>query len=466
MQVTETVSQGLQREFKIVIEADDLEQRMTARLDRMSNSARLPGFRPGKVPKTLLRQRYGKALFGEVLEETLSTSSQAAIAERSLRLATQPRVEVKEFGEGKDLEYTLVFEVMPEFDPGDFAKLTVERLVAEPSDADIQQGMDRLAKAQRLFGPSAEGREAKEGDLLTVDFVGRIDGVEFEGGKAEGARMEIGQKQFIPGFEEQLTGAKKGETRTIKVTFPTDYGVPNLAGREAEFDITIKELLSPEEPKVDDDLGKRLGLDNLEGVKTAVKTQLEKDFTAISRRRLKRSVLDELSRMHAFDVPPGLVNAEFEAIWREVDAARKQGQHEPGDEAKSDDELKEQYRQLAVRRVRLGIVLAEIGRRNNVSVTSEEMERAITQQAMRYQGQEKQIYAFYRNNPQAVEQLRGPLLEDKVIDFIAEMAKVTNKTVSTDELLNEPEDAVGSVGPDSEAAEKDSKPKKKAKKEE
>jgi len=466
MQVTETVSQGLQREFKIVIEANDLEERMTARLDRMSNQARLPGFRPGKVPKTLLRQRYGKALYGEVLEETVSTSSQAAIAERSLRLATQPRVEVKQFEEGQNLEYTLAFEVMPEFDPGDFAKMKIERLVAEPTDKEINDGVERLAKAQRIFGPGPDGHAAQEGDLLTVDFVGRLDGVEFEGGKAEGARMEIGQKQFIPGFEEQLVGAKKGETRTIKVTFPTDYGMRNLAGREAEFDITLKDMQVPEESKVDEDLAKRLGMDSLSDVKNAVKQQLEKDFQSISRQRLKRTVLDELSKMHAFDVPPGLVDAEFNAIWREVDGARKQGQIEPGDEGKSDEELQAQYRELAVRRVRLGIVLAEVGRRNNVAVSSEELERALTGQAMRYPGQEKQIYAYYRNNPQAVEQLRGPLLEDKVIDFIAEMAKVTSRTVTTEELMADPDGAVGSVAPDAESS-KESKPKKaKAKKEE
>ncbi|MBM3506351.1 MAG: trigger factor [Alphaproteobacteria bacterium] len=440
MQVTETNAEGLRREFKIVVEARDLTDRMTARLDRLSHSANMPGFRPGKVPKTLLKQRFGKALLGEVLDETVSTSSQAAIAERSLRLATQPRVEIKAFDEGKDLEYTLAFEIMPEFDPGDIAKLEAERWVAEPSEKDINAAMQRLAQGQRKFGPAPEGHNAKKGDLLTIDFVGTVDGVEFEGGKAEGARVELGTGQFIPGFEDQLVGAEVGGKVQIKATFPSDYGVRFLAGREGLFDTTVKEIKIPEEPKVDDDLAKALGLENLDGVRTAVKEQLQKDFGAVSRRRLKRSVLDQLSNMHSFEVPPGLVDAEFAVIWGEVDAARKRGQHEPGDEGKSEDELKEQYKKLATRRVRLGLVLAEVGRRNNIAVTSEEIERAITQQAARFPGQEKAIYAYFRNNPQSVDQLRGPILEDKVIDFIVGTAKVSDKKVTPEELLDESED--------------------------
>lgn len=462
MQVTETNAEGLRREFKIVVEARDLSDRMTARLDRMSQQAQMPGFRPGKVPKTLLKQRFGKALMGEVLEETVSTSSQAAIAERSLRLATQPRVEIKEFSEGKDLEYTLAFEVMPEFDPGDFKKLEVEKLVAEPSDSQVEEAVSRLAQAQRKFGPAPEGHKAEMGDLLTIDFVGTVDGVEFEGGKAEGARVELGTGQFIPGFEDQLIGAQVGGNVKIKATFPSDYGVRFLAGREGVFDTTVKEIKHPEEAKVDDDLAKALGLENLDGVRAAVKGQLEKDLGVVSRRRLKRRVLDQMSNMHGFEVPPGLVEAEFNVIWTEIDAARKRGENEPGDEGKSEDELKEQYRTLATRRVRLGLVLAEAGRRNNIAVTSEEIERAISQQASRFPGQEKSIYAYFRNNPQAVDQLRGPILEDKVIDFIVEMAKVTTKTVTPEQLMDESED---DAAPAAEAAgdKGEGKAKKKAK---
>ena len=462
MQVTETNAEGLRREFKIVVEARDLSDRMTARLDRMSQQAQMPGFRPGKVPKTLLKQRFGKALMGEVLEETVSTSSQAAIAERSLRLATQPRVEIKEFSEGKDLEYTLAFEVMPEFDPGDFKKLEVEKLVAESSDSQVEEAVSRLAQAQRKFGPAPEGHKAEMGDLLTIDFVGTVDGVEFEGGKAEGARVELGTGQFIPGFEDQLIGAQVGGNVKIKATFPSDYGVRFLAGREGVFDTTVKEIKHPEEAKVDDDLAKALGLENLDGVRAAVKGQLEKDLGVVSRRRLKRRVLDQMSNMHGFEVPPGLVEAEFNVIWTEIDAARKRGENEPGDEGKSEDELKEQYRTLATRRVRLGLVLAEAGRRNNIAVTSEEIERAISQQASRFPGQEKSIYAYFRNNPQAVDQLRGPILEDKVIDFIVEMAKVTTKTVTPEQLMDESED---DAAPAAEAAgdKGEGKAKKKAK---
>lgn len=466
MQVTETNAEGLRRELKIVIDARDLTDRMAARLDRLSSTMQMPGFRRGRVPKTLLKQRYGKALMGEVLEETVSTSSQAAIAERSLRLASQPRVEIKEFNEGKDLEYTLAFEVMPEFDVGDLAKLQIERLVAEPGDKDIGDAIDRLTSAQRKFGPAADGYEAKKGDLLTMDFVGTVDGVEFEGGKAEGARVELGQNQFIPGFEAQLIGAKVNEPRTLTVTFPSDYSVRFLAGREATFSVTVKTIAIPEDAKMDDDLAKALGLENVDAVRAAVKEQLAKDFGAVSRRRMKRAVLDKLADMHGFDVPPGLVEAEFGAIWGEVDAARKRGQHEPGDENKSEDELKEQYRTLATRRVRLGLVLAEVGRRNNIAVSSEEIERSISQQAMRFPGQEKSIYAYFRNNPQAVETLRGPILEDKVIDFIIEMAKVTDRTVTTEDLMDESDEAIGAESAESDKGEGKAKKKAKAKKDE
>ncbi len=444
MQVTETKNDGLRREFLILVDAKDVENRMAGRLNQLSMQVNMPGFRPGRVPVPLLRQRYGSSLMSEVLEEAVSMASQATIAERSLRLAMQPKVEIKKFGEGQDLEYTLAVELLPEFDPGDFSTIHVERFVAEPGQTDIDEAIDRLVKAQRTFGPAPEGYAAVKGDLTTIDFVGRIDGEKFDGGAGEDHRLEIGSGQFIPGFEEQIIGAKVGDERKVTVTFPADYGVPYLAGREAVFDVKVKGINAPEETKAER-LPERLGLENLDAVRDAVKGQLAKDFDAISKRRLKRAILDELSKRHSFGVPQGLVDSEFDAIWRQVEEARKQGESDPGDANKTEEELKTTYRDIAERRVRLGLLLAEIGQRNNIQVSSEELERAITEQAMRFPGQERAVFDFYRKNAGAVEQLRAPILEDKVVNFIAEIAKVAEKVVSSKELITESDEPIGAA---------------------
>ena len=437
MQVTETSTEGLRREFKVVIDAKDVEALLAARLERLSASARLPGFRPGKVPQSLLRKRYVQTLMGEVLEETVATSSQAALAERKMRVAMQPKVEVQDYREGGDLEYTLAVELMPDFEPADFSKIEVERLVAEPADTDVTAALDRLAKAQSAFAPATDGTAAALGDLVTLDFVGRIDGQEFEGGKTEGARLELGTGQFIPGFEDQLVGAAKGERRTVQATFPADYGMEALAGREAVFDVTVTDVHQPQESKVDDSLAETLGMGTLTELRDAVRKQLQKDFAAVAKRRVKRALLDRLAVLHDFEVPPGLLDAEFESIWRKVKEGRERGEAEPEDEGKSDEELEEQYRSLSERRVRLALLLTEVGRRNRIAVSPQDLDRAIVEHAARYRGQEQAVMDHYRQNAEAAEQLRGPVLEDKVIDYILEIARVSDRTVTPEELLDE-----------------------------
>lgn len=481
MQVTETSAEGLKHEYRVVVGADDMAGRMTARLEQLRETIRLPGFRPGKVPVSLLRQRYGQSLMGEILEEAVNTSSQAAIVEKELRPALQPKVEIEEFEEGGDLSYTLSVEVMPVIKPADFSKIAVEKVVAEPGDEQTEEAMQRLAAAQKTFDSAADGHKASVGDVLKLNFNGSVDGVEFPGGAGEGVNLELGSGSFIPGFEDQLTGAKVGDHVQVKVQFPDEYSASELAGKDAVFEVDVIEIDVSHAAAVDDELGKRLGLENLDGVRKAVREQIERDFASISKRRVKREVLDALAELHDFEVPEGLTEAEFTQIWTQVEEAKEKGEVEPSDEGKSEDDLKAQYRDIAERRVRLGLLLAEVGRSNNIEVTPEEVDRAMADHASRFPGQEREVVSYYRGNPQAAEQLKGPILEDKVVDFILEIAKVTEKKVSAEELLADPDvvateapgkktKAKSKAKPKSEAAakakaensEKDAKPKPKA----
>jgi len=457
MQVKESSTEGLCHAYKIKVEAQDVEKRMNERLGRLGETAHLPGFRPGKVPPKLLRQRYGKSLLGEVLEEAVNTSSQAAIAERELRLAMQPKIEIDNFEEGQDLEYTLNVELMPEIEPGDYSKIEVERLIAEPSKKDVDAAMQRLADAQKTFADAPEDHTAVIGNVVMLDFVGRIDGEEFEGGKAEGIRLELGTGQFIPGFEGQLVGAKAGDRLDVTCTFPADYGVPHLAGREAVFETKVDAVQIANKNEIDEKLAERLGLETLDKVREAVTDQLKKDYAAVSRRRLKRALLDELALRHDFEVPPGMAEEEFKSIWREVEAARERGGPDPDDEGKSDDELKKQYRDIATRRVRLGLLLAEVGRRNNIEVSQEELDRAVQEHAMRYSGQEQEVLNHFRSHPQDAERLRGPIVEEKVVDFVLEIAKVSERKVSQEELNDESETPIGTAPGEAKSGRKSSK---------
>jgi trigger factor len=443
MQITETSAEGLKREFKVVVESGELEQKVQNRLIELGRQVRLPGFRPGKVPIQVLRKRYGASVLGEVLEGAVSDSSAQAMRDHGLRPAMQPKIEIVSFKEGADLEYKMAVELLPEIKPIDFSELTLERLRPEVAEAEIEKALQRLAQPHRKSEPV--DRPAEKGDLVVIDFDGTIDGVAFPGSSAKGHNVELGSGRFIPGFEDQLIGAKAGEHREIKVVFPQDYGSEALAGKEAAFAVDLKEVKALKEPNIDDELASDLGLESLEALKKAVREQIEREYGKLARQRLKRALLDGLAAKHDFAVPPGMVDAEFETIWKQFDEARAQNKEEVAEDAgKSDDELKAEYRAIAERRVRLGLLLAEVGRANSITVGQDEVSRALGEEARRHPGYEKQVIEFYRKNPEMLANFRAPLFEDKVVDFILEMATVTDRPVSIDELTRD-EDAAGAA---------------------
>ncbi|MBX6368547.1 MAG: trigger factor [Rhodospirillales bacterium] len=434
MQITETSADGLKREYKVVIAAADIAQKVDARLSELGRNVRLPGFRPGKVPMSMLKKRYGAHVMGEVLEQAVGDSSAQAMRERGLRPALQPRIEIVSFEEGADLEYKMNVELLPDITPTPLSEIELERLKPEIADSEVDRQLERIAENNRKTTPV--DRPAESGDAVVIDFVGRIGGVEFPGGKGENHTLRLGSNQFIAGFEDQLVGAKAGEKRVVKVSFPKEYGNEELAGKEAEFEVEVKEVRAFEPGGVDEDLAQRIGFDSLDELKKTVREQLERDFAQLARQKLKRRVLDALAARHDFPVPTGMVDLEFETIWKQLEEERKRNPESASEDAgKSEDELKAEYRKIAERRVRLGLLLSEIGRQNNIQVTNEEVNRAIVQEARRFPGQERQVVEFYRKNPDALANLRAPIYEDKVIDFIVEMAKVTDKPVSPEELL-------------------------------
>lgn len=439
MQVTETHAEGLKREFTVTVAAGDIEQRMQSRLVELGRAIRLPGFRPGKVPLTVLRKRYGSSVMGEVLEHAVGDSSSQAMRDHGLRPAMQPKIEIVSFKEGTDLEYKMSVELLPEIAPIDFAAIKLERLRAEVAEEEVERSLERIARPRRKS--EAVERAAENGDELVIDFAGTIDGKEFAGGAAKDFRLELGSERFIPGFEAQLVGAKAGEARTVKVTFPAEYGIEELAGREAEFAVTVKEVRAFQPIVVDDELAKDLGLDSLDALKRTVREQIEREYNAVSRQRLKRTLLDHLAATNDFAVPPGMVDLEFESIWKQFEEARSEHREAVAEDAgKSDEQLKAEYRAIAERRVRLGLLLSEVGTKNAISVTQEELNRALGEEARRHRGREKEVVEFYRNNPEALANLRAPLFEDKIVDFILEMADVSERAVSVEELLHGDED--------------------------
>lgn len=435
MQITETKNEGLTREFVVRVEAKDIAEKVDSRLGEIGRDITLPGFRPGKAPLSLLQKRYGKAVMGEILESAVQDTSTQTIAERGLTPAIQPRIEITSYEDGADLEYKMQIELMPEFEPADFSKIELERIVVKVTDKEVDEALERIARENRRTEPVSKARAAKAGDTAVMDFVGRTDGVEFPGGAGKDFHLELGSGRFIPGFEDQLIGAKPGDKKTVNVTFAEDYSSPDLAGKDAEFDVDIKELREYVDSPVNDALAATMGLENLAALRDAVRDNMEREYAAMSRTSLKRRLLDNLAELHAFDVPAGMVDAEFDAIWAQLEQAREQGQIDEDDAGKSDDELKTEYRQIAVRRVRLGLLLSEVGRRNNVEVTQDEVNRALMAEMQRYPGQQEQIAAHYKNNPQALAEIRAPLFENKVTDFILELARVKERSGTMDDLL-------------------------------
>jgi trigger factor len=437
MQVTETVAEGLKREFTVVIPAQSFKERIETRLKDRQRSMRLPGFRPGKVPMALVAKHWRQQVTGEELQSTIGDSSAQIVSDRGLRPAGQPKIEITNFSDDADLEYKMALELLPEIEPMDLSQLELTRTTVEVPDAEIGQALERLATDQAKSEPVAEPRPAAKDDVVVADFVGRIDGVEFEGGKAEGHYIRIGSNQLIPGFEDQLVGAMPGEKREVKVTFPADYPRRELADKQAVFDVEVKELRQLLPAAIDDELAKSLGLDSLEALRQRVREQLEGEYGAATRTRLKRQLLDKLAENHNFEMPPGMVEAEFQQIWSQVEADRQAGRTDPDDKDKSEDDLKAEYRAIAERRVKLGLLLSEIGRRSQVEVKQDEMGRAIMAEARRYPGQERKVIDFYQNNPDALARVRAPLYEDKVVDYILDTAKVTDHKISPEQFAEE-----------------------------
>ena len=440
MQVSETLSEGLKREYKVVVEAAAMEAKVTSRLTDLAKQAKMPGFRPGKVPVKLLRRTYGKQLLGEVLEQTVNEATTETIEKHDLTPAMQPKIEVVSFDEGSDLEYTIQLEVMPEFEPVDFAAISLKKIVADVDDSQIDDRVKSIAEQFKEFTAAAEGQEAQNGDTVVIDFKGSVDGEEFEGGEAEEHSLELGSNSFIPGFEEQLIGAKKGEKKAVTVNFPAAYQAEHLAGKEAEFAVTVREVKVPLPVTLDDALAEKLGLENLEALKTAVREQSEKDFAVVTRTKLKRELLDALAENHDFDLPPTLVESEFEQIWTQVEEDLKRQDKTIEDLDKQEDEAKAEYRDIAVRRVRLGLLLSKVGQENNLTVTQDEVNRAMAEHVQNFPGQEQKIFELYQSNPEMRAQLEAPIMEDKVVDFILEMAQVNESKVSVEELLAEDEE--------------------------
>lgn len=449
MQVKELKKEGLSHEMEITLTAKDIDQRVETKLKEVGKTIKMPGFRPGKVPLAILKQKYGKAIMGEVLESAVNESSQKALEEKKLRPAVQPKIEVKSFDEGKDLTYTMAVEVLPGFKVADFKGAKLEKLVAKADEKAIQDAVDKIAANNQGTQVVESTRAAKDGDTVVINFKGRTahDNKEHDGMAMDGHHLKLGSGMFIPGFEDQLIGSKKGQSVEVKVKFPEQYGAKELAGKDAIFDVEVTELREPAEAKVDDEFAKSLGLDSLDALKKAIEEQLEQEYSRHSRMTLKKSLMDYLDETHDFDIPQGMVDMEYDNIVHQIEMDRKRHQHDDCDTgcdhdhgSMISDEEKAELKDIAVRRVRLGLVLSEVGNTNNIKVSDPEIQKAVVNEARRYPGQERQVFDFYSKNQNALESLRAPLFEEKVVDYILELANVTEKTVTAEELLRALED--------------------------
>ena len=448
MQVTESLNEGLKRELKIILGVDELSDKMSDRLNELKSQVRINGFRPGKVPVSHIRKLYGRSIMAEVVQQAVTDSSQKALEDRSERPAYQPEIALPEDqsemetimdGNG-DLAYTMAFEIVPEFEVSEFSALELTKKVAKVDDSHIDESLAELAKQNRDFKPRAKTAKAKEGDRVTIDFTGRIDGEVFEGGSQENAPLELGSNSFIPGFEEQIVGAKTGDEIKVEVSFPDSYGVEELAGKPAVFDVAVNEVAEPVDATIDDDFASRLGLEDLSKLREAIQGQIEREFEMVSQAQLKRQILDKLDELYTFDLPERLVEQEFEQIWRQVTQELENAGKTFEDEDTTEDDAREEYRTIAQRRVRLGLVLGEVGEKAGVQVSEEEVSQALMERLRQFPGQEKQVYDFYQQNPQAMLELRGPIFEQKVVDHIAGEATVTEAAVSKDELFRDPDE--------------------------
>jgi trigger factor len=441
MQVTETLSEGLKREYKVVLPKTELGERADQRLATLKVQTTLKGFRPGKVPLPHLKRVYGRAVMGEVIQEAINEANGKIVKEGGFKLALEPRVTLPEEGEAvkeavegrADLAFTVALEILPKIELADFKQIKVTKPVAAPVDSDIAEAIQRIAEANRPF--QTKDGSAGKGDRVVIGFTGSIDGAPFEGGSAEDVPLVLGSGGFIPGFEEKLVGMKAGDERTIEVTFPKDYQAKNLAGKDASFEIKVKEVASPSEAQSDEDFAKSLGVESFEKLQEAVKGQLQRELDNATKTRLKRLLLDALDVGHAFELPPSLTEAEFEGVWRNVTGHLERSKSSFEAEGTTEEKAREEYRKIAERRVRLGLILSEIGNENQIRITDEELRRAMIDRARQFPGQERQVIEFYRKNPGAMNELRAPVYEEKVITFALELVKLSEKKVTPKELM-------------------------------
>ncbi len=441
MQVTETLSEGLKRGYNVVLPAADIAAMRAKRLAEVAKTVKLPGFRPGKVPLSLVKKRYDGAIMAEVLEQSVNDATSKLLTDRGLRSSSQPKVEIVSIEDAKDVEFKVDVELMPEIPMPDFKAVKLTRFKAEPDPASIDKALGEIAtrQAEKTVLEGDAIVPAETGHILTVDFLGKVEGVPFDGGTGTDTDVEIGGAGFIPGFSEAMIGMKPGDSRVIDVTFPEEYGAKELAGKAATFDITAKAMKKATVPALDDALATKLGFEGLEDVRKAISGSMQREYDELTRMRIKRELLDALALQANFEVPESMVDAEFKQIWERIEADRAKGESDSEDKGKDDDTLKAEYRAIAERRVRLGLLLAEIGRVNAITVAADEMNRAMIREAQRYQGQEQMVMDFFRKNPQAADSLRGPIFEEKVVDFVLELADVTENTVTPEELAREPE---------------------------
>lgn len=442
MQLTERRSEGLLRVYDVVVPAAELQQQLNAKIAEVQPRIRLNGFRPGKVPTSHIRKVYGAGMMQDIINETVQRTTREGLEKANARPASEPSLDLKSdidkvVAGQEDLQFELSLEVMPEFEPADLKTISIKRPVAPVADEQVEDQLNEIAAANRGF--EDKDGAAAEGDAVIIDFVGRIDGEAFEGGAATDAQVVIGSKQFIPGFEEQLIGAKAGEERILKVTFPEDYPAANLKGKAAEFETKVKTVRAPKEGAPDDAWAAQLGFESLNAVKDALRQRIESEHKQQSRAKAKRQLFDKLDELHDFELPPRMVEAEFNQIWRQIEQDRAQGRLDPSDEDKSEDELKTEYRDIAERRVRLGLLLAEIGRAHKIEVSDQEVAQAISAQARNFPGQERQIFEAYQRNPQLVAQVRAPIYEEKVVDYVMELIGVSDETVDRETLFAEDE---------------------------
>jgi trigger factor len=447
MQVTETVSDGLKREFKVVVPASDLASKADAKLGQLKDQVRINGFRPGKVPVAHLRRLYGRAVMAEMIEAAVREANAQIVTERGFKLVREPQVTlpteqgaVDQVIEGKsDLAYTMAVEILPTIELADFKGIQLERMNAEVTEAEVDEALAKIAEQSRPFAAKGEGGKAENGDRVTIDFTGKMDGTPFQGGTGGDVTLHLGSGTFIPGFEEQLIGAAAGEQRQVNVTFPQVYPAAHLAGKNAEFDVTVKSIETPQAVTLDEEFAKSLGLESVAKLREMVKERLVREHAGMSRQKVKRKLLDELDAKHKFAAPPSLVEDEFTNVWKTIVDDLQARKRTFEEEDTTEEKAKEEYRGIAERRVRLGLVIAEIGERNNIKVSEDEISRSVMDRARQVPGREQEVWDFYRNNPDALASVRAPIFEDKVIDFILELAKITDKTVLREELYKEDE---------------------------